>query len=91
MTQSATAPVPSSAAEDVVGTTPVNTGGNQAEEGNLESEKPEKTTEKRELTAAEEDEAGKVYPPAAQTALVMAGLYLSLFLVSLVSGSPNSS
>lgn len=38
----------------------------------------------KELSAAEEDEAGKIYPPAREVAVVMVGLYLSLFLVSLV-------
>jgi hypothetical protein len=36
------------------------------------------------VSAKEEDDAGKVYPPARKVAVVMISLYLSLFLVSLV-------
>jgi hypothetical protein len=49
------------------------------------------TTEKAPLKksesvpAGEEDESGKVYPPTRQVMVVMLSLYLSLFLVSLVS------
>jgi hypothetical protein len=36
------------------------------------------------VSAKEEDDAGKVYPPARKVVVVMISLYLSLFLVSLV-------
>jgi hypothetical protein len=36
------------------------------------------------LSAAEEDDAVRVYPPAREVIVVMIALYLSLFLVSLV-------
>ncbi len=36
-------------------------------------------------SAAEEDEDGKVYPPTKQVVVVMLALYLTTFLVSLVS------
>lgn len=42
------------------------------------------TAQKPAKSAAEEDDEGKVYPPASSVMVVMVGLYLSLFLVSLV-------
>jgi hypothetical protein len=44
---------------------------------------------KSELVSREQNDEGKVYPPARRVAAVMLALYLSLFLVSLVS-SPQS-
>ncbi|KAK9419711.1 hypothetical protein SUNI508_07197 [Seiridium unicorne] len=38
---------------------------------------------RQDMSAAEEDEAGKYYPPPSQVAVVMVGLYLSLFMLSL--------
>ncbi len=43
------------------------------------------------LSAKEEDDAGKVYPPARKVVVVMIAIYLSLFLVSLVHLLPLSS
>jgi hypothetical protein len=43
------------------------------------------------VSAKEEDDAGKVYPPARKVVVVMISLYLSLFLVSLVHLLPPSS
>ncbi|KAK3318234.1 major facilitator superfamily domain-containing protein [Apodospora peruviana] len=40
-------------------------------------------TKKKPKSAAEDDDEGKVYPPTSSVALVMIGLYLSIFLVSL--------
>ena len=42
------------------------------------------------VSAKEEDDAGKVYPPARKVVVVMISLYLSLFLVSLVHILPPS-
>lgn len=50
-----------------------------------ESRWKKKKAAAHEKSAAEEDEEGKVYPPASSIAGVMIGLYLSLFLVALVS------
>lgn len=47
------------------------------------SEKPR--TEPTVLSSAEEDAAGKVYPPTRQVIPVMIALFMALFLVSLVS------
>jgi hypothetical protein len=43
------------------------------------------------VSAKEEDDAGKVYPPARKVVVVMIALYLSLFLVSLVHLLPPPS
>jgi hypothetical protein len=51
--------------------------GKSAEDPHLKKSEP--------LPAGEEDDEGKVYPPARKVAAVMVALYLSLFLVSLVS------
>lgn len=48
-----------------------------------ESEKPR--TEPKILSSAEEDTAGKVYPPTREVIPVMVALFMALFLVSLVS------
>ena len=48
-----------------------------------ESEKPR--TEPTILSSAEEDAAGKVYPPTRAVIPVMVALFMALFLVSLVS------
>jgi len=45
----------------------------------------EEATKEEPVPAGEEDDEGKVYPPARKVAVVMLALYLSLFLVSLVS------
>ena len=51
--------------------------------GVAESEKPR--TEPTVLSSAEEDAAGKVYPPTREVIPVMVALFMALFLVSLVS------
>jgi hypothetical protein len=56
--------------------------GNFIEKPHLMKSKPE--------PAAEEGDEGKEYPPARKVAVVMLALYLSLFLVSLVSSSHSS-
>jgi hypothetical protein len=48
-----------------------------------QSQKPH--TEPRILSSAEEDTAGKVYPPTREVVPVMVALFMALFLVSLVS------
>ena len=52
------------------------------ENGIAESEKP--YTEPTILSSAEEDAAGKVYPPTREVIPVMVALFMALFLVSLV-------
>jgi hypothetical protein len=56
------------------------------ENGVAESEKPH--TEPTILSSAEEDAAGKVYPPTREVIPVMVALFMALFLVSLVSTQP---
>lgn len=53
------------------------------ENGVAESEKPR--TEPTILSSAEEDAAGKVYPPTREVIPVMVALFMALFLVSLVN------
>ena len=53
------------------------------ENGVVESEKTR--TEPKFLSSAEEDAAGKVYPPTREVIPVMVALFMALFLVSLVS------
>jgi hypothetical protein len=53
------------------------------ENGVAESEKP--YTEPTILSSAEEDAAGKVYPPTREVIPMMVALFMALFLVSLVS------
>lgn len=52
------------------------------ENGVAESEKPR--AEQAILSSAEEDAAGKVYPPTREVIPVMVSLFMALFLVSLV-------
>jgi hypothetical protein len=65
----------------------VELGAPDGENGTNEKSLPKKSGLR---SAAEEDEAGKVYPAAKQVAVVMLALYLSLFLVSLASHSDQS-
>jgi hypothetical protein len=53
------------------------------ENGVAESEKSR--TEPAIISSAEEDAAGKVYPPTREVIPVMVSLFMALFLVSLVS------
>lgn len=53
------------------------------ENGVAVSEKPR--TEKKVLSSAEEDAAGKIYPPTREVIPVMVAVFMALFLVSLVS------
>jgi hypothetical protein len=57
---------------------------NRDEELALPNEK-EHSKKQEPISAAEEDDAGKVYPPAREVIVVMIALYLSVFLVSLVN------
>jgi len=59
------------------------TGVASVEKGDAQQEKPR--DEPVILSSAEEDAAGKVYPPAREAIPVMAALFMALFLVSLVS------
>ena len=55
-------------------------------DGQIEAVESEKLpTEPPVLSAVEEDEAGKVYPPTREVIPVMVAIFLALFLVSLVS------
>jgi hypothetical protein len=56
------------------------------EELEISNEKPQ-PKKAEPVPAGEEDDEGKVYPPARKVAVVMVALYLSLFLVSLVKSN----